>query len=137
MTSLVVERTMDASPECVWRVAGDFTRTLDPKRPFTTEAPGDKANNGVGCIRRVKSGVITVREQLTAAEPPGSLSYVMLSGVPVKHFHATMEFTSEGNKTLVRWSASFTPKLPLTGRLIKRLIIKSYNDLLDGIEKAL
>jgi ligand-binding SRPBCC domain-containing protein len=137
MISLVVERMINAPRENVWAVAGDFTRTLDTKKPFTTETEGDKDNNNVGCVRRVRSGAVTVRERLEAADPPGSLSYVILSGVPVKDFRGKMEFTAEDGRTLVRWSAGFTPRIPGTGRLIKSMMRKSYNDMLDGIEKAL
>lgn len=137
MISLVVERTVNAPKEDVWQIAGDFTRTLDPKKPFTAEAPGDKANNGAGCIRRIASGWMVVRERLESADPPNSLSYVMLSGVPVKDYHAKMEFSEKDGQTLILWSAMFTPKIPGTGWLIKYTMSRIFNQLLDGLEKAL
>jgi hypothetical protein len=137
MISLVVERTVNAPREDVWRIAGDFTRTLDPKKPFTAEAPGDKANNGAGCIRRVASGWMIVRERLESADPPNSLSYVILSGVPVKDYHAKMEFSDKNGQTFITWSAIFIPKIPGTGWLIRNTMKKAYNQLLDGLEKEL
>jgi hypothetical protein len=135
MISLVVERTVNASVENVRSVAGDFTRTLDPKKPFTAEVEGDKAKNNAGCIRRIASGGMVVRERLESADPPNSLSYVILSGVPVKDYHGKMEFRGSGSDTLILWSAMFSPKIPGTGWLIKSMMKRTFNKLLDGLEK--
>lgn len=137
MKSLVVERKYMASKEKVWSAIGDFTRSPDPSQTFETEEQGDESNNGVGCVRRVKQGITEVRERLESADPPHGFTYIMLSGAPVKNYIAKVELTAEGNETLVRWSASFIPKIPGTGWLAKSMVIKTYNRFLDGIEKGL
>ena len=41
----------------------------------------------------------------------------MLSGVPVRDYRADIDIAPEGAGTMIRWRATFTPKIPGTGAL--------------------
>ena len=93
------------------RWAGPFAATA------SWEREGDPAPGGVGAIRRIGRWPQYGREQIVEYEPPNHLAYTVLSGVPVSDYRADVDIVPEGNGTMLRWRASFTPKIPGTGAL--------------------
>jgi hypothetical protein len=59
------------------------------------------------------------REQIVASEPPTHHAYTTLSGNPVRNYRADVRLTPEGDGTLIRWSATFAPLVPGTGRALE------------------
>lgn len=58
-------------------------------------------------------------------EPPSHLGYVILSGMPVRNYRADIHLNEETGAdgsdvtTVIEWSASFDPKIPGTGALLR------------------
>jgi hypothetical protein len=77
---------------------------------------------GVGAIRRLGSAPFFSREEVVEYEPPRRLSYVLLSGMPVRDYRADVELIPDGAGTEIRWRSSFVPKIPGTGPLFRRLM---------------
>jgi hypothetical protein len=73
------------------------------------------------------------RERLESVVPQSCFTYSMLSGAPVKNYLGRAEFTPCGNATRVKWTATFTPKIPGTGWLVGKVISGVINKLLDAL----
>jgi uncharacterized protein YndB with AHSA1/START domain len=92
---------------------------------------------GLGEIRRFRTGRVRSRERLTAFEPPRRLAYELLSGLPVRDYTAevTLTPTSVGG-TEVRWHSSFRAKLPGTGWMIRRRLDRFIVETAEGLARA-
>jgi hypothetical protein len=72
------------------------------------EHAGEEERFGVGAIRSFSSHVSKTREQVTELIPDQKLSYVLLSGLPLRNYQAVVCLSSpEIGVTLVNWTASF------------------------------
>ncbi len=136
MSMIVEERTIWAPLEKVWAIAGDFTRCPVPAWPLEVINQGDASNHRIGCERLVKDGKSTYHERLEAIIPPHSLSYIMLSGAPVKRYIGKVELSPAGEYTHVRWSLDIAPKIPCTGWLVNIVARKNLIRFLDELEKV-
>ena len=83
---------------------------------FELERPGGSDRLGVGAIRMFKTRVSKVREEVVALTEDSLLSYVLLSGLPMKNYRAdvALEAMPDGS-TLIHWRARFDAKVPGTG----------------------
>ena len=72
------------------------------------EVPGDPAPNGVGAVRRLGAPGYSVREKILAYDPPNSMSYTIVAGVPVEGYRAdvTLEDSVSGG-TRITWVGHF------------------------------
>jgi uncharacterized protein YndB with AHSA1/START domain len=114
-----------APASIIWEALADARRwpTWSPNDTATLEREGDPAPDGVGAIRVMRTGKITVRERVVAFEPEKRLAYQLLSGLPVKDYQAEVVLTPQGGDkgtTELVWRATFKPQLPLTGKWAKR-----------------
>lgn len=124
---LLIESTVRAPPETVFDVYTDHRRyaaLIGPVRSVELEREGEPAPNGVGAIRRLRLPAVTIREQVTAFERPGSYSYRMLSGAPFDEYASTVTFTSCTAGTRVSYRVRAIPALRLlpVGLPVKRAI---------------
>jgi hypothetical protein len=136
MAILVAGRTIMAPLENVWTVAGDFTKCPVPAWPIEIARQGDPSNYGIGCERLVRDNKATYHERLEAVDPYQPLTYVMLSGAPVKRYIGKVELSPEGEYTHVRWSVDIAPKAPGTGWIVNLISKKNLNRFLDELEKS-
>jgi hypothetical protein len=107
--------------------------TWSPIDSFTLERPGDTAREGVGAIRVFRTGRITSRERLVELVPGRRLSYVLLSGLPLRDYRADVDLTPNGTGTDIRWRSSFTAKIPGTGWLYRRQLGRFIQRMVDGL----
>ena len=95
-----------APPEVVFDVIADGARWHEwvPFIPRSViERAGDPPPDGVGSIRRFGLGPIGSREEITSSVPPRHLTYVALSGIPVRSYRATVDLTPDGGGTAISW----------------------------------
>lgn len=118
----------------VWSLLSDFTGSPSPTFPVVVHEKGDPTNNGVGTIRTLSIGKIKVMERLEAVTPSQSFTYSILSGSPVKQYLGKWEFHEEKGFTVVRWRASFKPKIPLIGWIIAMVTKRVVHQIMDQIE---
>jgi hypothetical protein len=78
-----------------------------------TPAPGD-----AGAIRKVGRWPMYGREQIVVSEAPTHHSYTTLSGNPVRNYRADVWLTPDGDGTAIKWSGTFDPLVPGTGRVL-------------------
>ena len=75
---------------------------------FELERAGNGERFGVGAIRTFSTRVSKTTEQVTELIPDQKLSYVLLSGLPLRNYQAVVQLSSpEFGVTLVNWTASF------------------------------
>jgi uncharacterized protein YndB with AHSA1/START domain len=130
MVSLRWITEFEASPSTVWNVLVDLEAwpRYAPVRSVGIERPGDRSDgSGVGQVRALKTWAGTVREQVTAFEPPNLLSYALFSGAPVQDYRGTITLEPSGTGTTHTWEIQFDTRwflAPLLA-LITRRTIKS------------
>jgi Polyketide cyclase / dehydrase and lipid transport len=106
---------------------------------FELERPGHAEPMGVGAIRVFVTRVSKAREEIVELIPDRRLSYVLLSGFPLRNYRADVDLTPDASGgTSISWRASFDPIYRGTGwfwRLfLARVLKKSAADLAAGAE---
>ncbi|WP_328764501.1 SRPBCC family protein [Streptomyces sp. NBC_00272] len=136
MSTFDVRRTADAPPETVFGVFTDhrkYAALVTVIRSSVLEREGDPAPNGVGAVRRLHMPGVTVREQVTSYERPGRYSYRLVSGLPLRHFTATVTFTAvQHQRTEVVYSVTVEPKLSVLGPVVSKVAKKAISDFTDA-----
>jgi hypothetical protein len=118
----------------VWPLLSDFTGSPSPSFPVVVHEKGDPGNHGVGTIRTLTMGKISVKERLEAVTPSRSFEYRILSGSPVKQYLGKYMFRAEKDFTIVQWRADFKPKIPLIGWIIAMITRRVVHQLIDQME---
>jgi len=134
LTTTNVVRTLNVPLDTVWSLLSDFTRSPSPVFPVVVHEEGDSKYNGVGTIRTLTIGKISVMERLEAVSPSKSFIYCILSGSPVKQYLGKFEFSEERGATKIDWSAEFKPMVPLTGWVISIATKRVVNRIIDQVE---
>jgi hypothetical protein len=109
-----------ASPDAVFAVLADATRWKDWAGVTVGVSDWDRegvpAPGGVGAVRKLGRWPLFTREQITEFDPPHHLGYTIVSGVPVRGYHADIDLLPDGRGgTTIRWSGAFEPSIPGTG----------------------
>jgi len=128
--SFTVTRVASAPREKVWALVSTASSWKDWAGVMRSslEREGDPAPDGVGAIRVLGPSLVGSREQVVEWDPPAHLGYVILSGMPVKNYRADIRLeektTSDGSPvtTVIEWSATFDPKVPGTGALMRTVL---------------
>jgi len=94
------------------------------------------SGQGVGEIRRFRSGRVTSRERVVALEPPRRFAYEFLSGLPIRDYRAevTLAPTAEAG-TAIRWRSSFRAKIPGTGWVLRRSLTRFIAKTAEGLAR--
>jgi hypothetical protein len=113
-----------ASVSEVWPLIGEARRWKEWSFLTRTDIvrAGEPAPDGVGAVRRFTRHGIGSTEEVVAWEPPHHLGYTILSGFPVCHYRADVTLAPEKDGTLISWSATFDPKIPGTGRVMRGVL---------------
>ncbi|MEU5883732.1 SRPBCC family protein [Spirillospora sp. NPDC047279] len=82
------------------------------------ERAGTDTPNGVGAVRAIGPA----REEVVAYDPPRHYAYVATAGLPVRDYRADVTLEPQGSNTLIRWKASFEPKIPGSAPAVRFVI---------------
>ena len=110
-----------APPQTVWRLLADqegWPRWA-PLGKVIRDLDGAPEPDGVGAERRIVKYGLTTRERITAFEPPHRLTYVLLSGLPLRNYAAEVSLEADDGGTLIRWRSRFDGAFPGAGPLMK------------------
>lgn len=136
----VVEATVrSAAPRAVvWGVLADVRSWSDwgDWQATELEREGDPPPDGVGAIRRIVRRPVTVREQVELWEPPMRFGYTLLSGLPVRDYHAVVTLTeagAEGDCTNIHWKSSFDAMVPGTNAPLRAVVQKVLRDIAEQV----
>jgi hypothetical protein len=110
MTEVTMKTTVNASPDKVWDVLGDFNGT---PRFLAAVSQSVVEGSGVGAVRTLTlAGGGRIRERLEAFHPDETtLKYSILDGpLPVKNYLSTVRVSRTGDgRTDIFWSSTFEP----------------------------
>lgn len=128
-----IRTTAAASVEQVWRLLDDSSTwpSWTPIDSFVLIRPGD--GDGPGEIREFVTGRYTVREEIVERRRGSRLSYVLLSGLPLRDYRADIDLTPRGDGTHIHWHTSFESKVPGMGGLYRRGLAKVTRRFVDGL----
>lgn len=96
-----------------WSALGTFT--------LLKEAPD--GGEGLGALRRFRTGRTTTCEEVVELVPDRRFSYALKSGLPLRGYRADVDLTeTEGGGTEIHWHSTFRPKVPGTGWFFRRVL---------------
>jgi hypothetical protein len=116
-----------APREVLFDVIADVTRWREwagwTVGSSTFEHEGAPAPGGVGAVRKMGRWPLFTREQVAEYDRPRHLGYTVLSGFPVRGYHADVDFVAdERGGTELRWSGAYEPLVPWTGGMLEPVV---------------
>ena len=115
-----------ASPQETFAILADAERWPDwsLQDEASLEREGAPARDGVGAIRRFRTGRVTVHEEVVEFEPPRRFVYELRSGLALKGYRSEVTLTpvageagEAGTGTDIHWRSQFKAKVPGSGPL--------------------
>jgi Polyketide cyclase / dehydrase and lipid transport len=115
--TFAVETWVRARPAVVHELVADGSTwpAWTPIGSFRLERQGDDGGESPGAIRVFRTGVAASREQIVEVRPDQGISYVVLSGLPIRNHRADVELTRRDGGTAIVWREAFDPKMPGSG----------------------
>lgn len=96
-------------------------------------ADGHGVDEGVGAIRVFRTGPMRSREQIVELVPGRRLSYVLLSGLPLRDYRADVDLSPTAEGTEIRWHSTFDAKVPGTGWFYRWFLGRFLRQTVDGL----
>jgi uncharacterized protein YndB with AHSA1/START domain len=81
---------------------------------------GEDDANGLHAVRRLGRGPLAFEETIVAFEPNRRIAYQITRGSPLKHHIGIINFSREGDATVIDYVIRFDGKLPGIGPLITK-----------------
>lgn len=127
-----------ASPSTVYGLLrnGASWPSWSPIGSFRLEREGGEGGESVGAIRVFSTGGVRSREELIELRPDRGLSYVALSGLPIRDHRADVVVTPHQDGSALAWHETFRPAIPGTGWLLRRLLKSFLQRCIDGLARA-
>ena len=127
--------TTTADPATVYALLRDGASwpSWGPLDSFELERPGADEPEGVGAIRVFRARGVTGRDTIVELVEDRRLSYAHRSRLPVRDYRADVDLEPTADGTAIRWVSTFEPKIPGTGRLMRRALDGFVADLARGL----
>lgn len=138
MQKFEVQQVIDAPVQVVWDRYTDHASWtewagLGQVRLVREGAP---LRNGVGCVRAISNGPLTVYEEVVSFDPPRRMTYRLVRGpVPMKDHFGEVLFEPNGHGTLVTWRCQFNSAIPGLGGLFRVLIARMFRSTLAKLAR--
>jgi polyketide cyclase/dehydrase/lipid transport protein len=130
--------TTTAAPDVVYELLADGSTWpgWSPLGSFELLEPGDGLPEGLGAVRRFTTGRRQSTERVVERQPGRQLSYVLLSGLPLRDYRADVLLTPETGGTTITWHSTFRSKVPGTGGLYRRALSTFIGQCVEGLASA-
>lgn len=99
-------------------------------------SPGVPAPNGLGAVRRIKVGGLTLDERVVSWDPPNGFDYTIIRGLPVKHL-GQVRLSEDENGVHASWHIELTSRVPLLTRIVGGQLQKGLPRALTWIDDQL
>src|SRR3954451_22226816 len=100
------------------------------------EREGDAEPEGVGAVRILRSGKVTGRDTIAELVPDRRFAYTHASSLPVKDYRGEIDLQPTASGTSIRWVSTFEPKIPGTGKILKRGLGRFIADMTNGLAQG-
>jgi hypothetical protein len=130
--------TSNAPRSRVWEVLDQADRWHEwgPWRTTGLEREGNPPPGGTGAIRVLKAPGMTLREEIVAHEPQSHHAYEVLSGLPVRNYHADVRLSGdEAGPTEISWIAEFDGSFPGAGTAMKLFLGRAIPDVAKRVAR--
>ena len=84
-------------------------------------------------MRVIRGAGLTMVEEIDGFDPPSSLSYRLLTGLPLRDYTSRVLFTAVNGGTHITWRSTFLPKVPGTGWALEALVRSMFSRTLKGL----
>ena len=126
----------DAPREEVWKKLSDL-QNWDEWGPWTKTSIDGEIRTLVSERKHVTGKPYVMKERVTTLDPAESrLEYDLLSGLPVKNYHATVTLADKEGGTDITWSAAFNSPWPFLGGLWRGAMTKVMRDVAEALARA-
>jgi uncharacterized protein YndB with AHSA1/START domain len=126
----------DAPREEVWKKLSDL-QNWHEWGPWTKTTIDGDVRTLVSERKHLSGKPYVMKERVTAVEPQERFEYDLLSGLPIKNYHATVTLTdADGGGTDIRWQARFNSPWPFLGGLWRGAMLKVVRDVSERLAKA-
>ena len=126
----------DAPREEVWKKLSDLQSWHEwgPWKKTTIEG---EIRTMVSDRTKLTGQPYVMKERVTALEPTDRFEYDLLSGLPIRNYHAvvTLRDAADGGTDIV-WRSTFDPPWPGTGFLWRGAMLKVIRDVSERLAKA-
>lgn len=145
MTAVSRTRTIDRSPKEVWAILADFgaiSAWADNADHSCPLGPADAPTEGVGVVRRIQAGRLTLVERVTTWDEPEGLAYT-IEGLPKVVRAASNEWslvpagTATEATLTTRVDCGPRPPQKLLARIVARRLAKASDTMLAGLARTL
>lgn len=136
MAQIHIDRFFSSEADKIWQILTDLEISSSPNKNIKILEQGNNEENGAGQIREIKINGIILKEKILKVDPPESIEYKLLSGVPAHDYYGIIILLPEKEGTTVRWINTFKPNFPWPEWLLKRKIRKMIFRLLNRIENV-
>lgn len=137
MITISADADSTAPIDVVWAALVDTRSwpTWAPQDEAWLDREGSPDPEGVGAVRRFRTGRWLVREEVVAFDPPHDFSYRLLSGLPLRDYVATVRLDERAGGTRITWRATFRPTYPGTGPLLRRRMRLLLEDIAGALAR--
>ena len=128
--------TTTADPATVYRLLREGATWPDwsPIESVELERPGDAEPEGVGAVRILRRGRVEGRDTIAELVPDRRFVYTHVSSLPVRDYRGEIDLEPAATGgTAIRWVSTFEPKIPGTGRVIRRGLDGFIADMTNGL----
>jgi uncharacterized protein YndB with AHSA1/START domain len=112
----------------VWRTLSDL-QNWHEWGPWTETTIDGDIRTLVSERTRLTGKPYVMKERVTAMEPQERFEYDLLSGLPLKNYHATVTLSDADGGTDIRWQARFNSPWPFFGGLWRGAMLKVIRDV--------
>ena len=130
-----ITATTPAPPAAVYALLADGASwpAWSPIDSFELEREGTDEREGIGAVRLFRNGRVDGRDTIVELVPGRRLGYAHVSSLPVRDYRATVDLEPDGSGTRIRWQASFRPRVPGTGALLRIAIGRFLRQCAEGL----
>jgi uncharacterized protein YndB with AHSA1/START domain len=139
MLRIELTKEIAADPERVFEVLSDHEGMVrwSGAREVVLRHPGDPPPNGLGAARVIRGSGVAFEEEIVGYDPPRRMEYRVVAGLPIREHHGEILVEPEGEGSCVVWKVRFRTLIPGTGWLFRRLIERTLDRALSGLDRFL